>query len=629
MLCRGYGQEKNPKIPPGQDIISGCGTVSQPDDWKKDKFFGKNQELVDNLRKQGVAIDSNYLEKLEAGDASGRMGAEMFDARSAPYLIPLKAWIYRNDDGSGNISITELNQIIDQLNNLYRSRANIQFYLLCDITEVNNSNFAISGEAFFNTYTANNRVPGAINVHFVINSRTPDEIWAGRATFPWDNPNYACAVIRRLNLADEANTLGHEIGHTLGLYHTHHPGRANNAYKNEDCGDCYQEAVSRSKKQGLFCVSTIGRRKCEVNGDFLCDTEADPALIWDRFPHPSYVANCSYNGAGGTDRWGDQWRPVVSNIMGYAPANCRYYFSPLQVSKMYGYIGGIGIPYNNFAITGPDQLCTGQTASYSVPLVPGASYYTWQVYPPSLTLLSGQGTNTITVEANADYGGTLTVTPDCGGFKASLTLTNLAGLDITGPDKGCLNQLLYYTTAYFPGTEYNWSITNGAIIEGQGTNSVTVEMYYSTGNYSYLSVNSLSPCNPANSIYGDIMIEHDPYCDPYLTAQTDTDSVKNPSEKLSFKTYGTEITANTIDEALPVKDITVYPNPAKTIVHIKIPGNGMSDLLVFNTAGQLVYRKNGVPGQLELNIGLFEPGLYFIYMAGKERTYSKKLIIEK
>ena len=111
---------------------------------------------------------------------------------------------------------------------------------------------------------------GALNVHFVIQSDpTPfQEVWDGRAQFPSYNPNYACAVRTNFGVQATSAVLAHEVGHTLGLFHTHHPGRNSSHEKNEDCGNCYQESVSRTRTQGLACVSTIGQRKCEAMGIF-------------------------------------------------------------------------------------------------------------------------------------------------------------------------------------------------------------------------------------------------------------------------------------------------------------------------------------------------------------------------
>jgi len=50
--------------------------------------------------------------------------------------------------------------------------------------------------------------------------------------------------------------------------------------------------------------------------------------------------------------------------------------------------------------SGPGKICPGQTYTYSVPLVNGASTYNWTV-PANATINSGAGTNSITVEFNA------------------------------------------------------------------------------------------------------------------------------------------------------------------------------------------------------------------------------------
>lgn len=76
-------------------------------------------------------------------------------------------------------------------------------------------------------------------------------------------------------------------------------------------------------------------------------------------------------------------------------------------------------------------------------------------------------------------------------------------------------------------------------------------------------------------------------------------------------------------------DIAVYPNPATTSAKITIPGNEMYDLVVMNAIGQTVLCRNKVQRWFDLNVAPYDNGLYFIYIIGKDRTYSKKLIIKK
>lgn len=356
-----------------------CGTTIGSDEYKLDKFYGSNQKIVDLLIENHVNIDKNYLDNLEDMEIMPLMNPEMFKAISTYYEVPIKAWIYRNNDGTGNITSSQVYQVIDELNSNYSANTNIRFYLLCDIGIVNNSNYANYGDQYFSTYTANNRTLGAIDVHFVISSAPPPyEIWAGLAYLPWGNTPYSCAVqTYGLTPMERGVTLAHEIGHNLGLLHTHDNPRQSGQY-NESAGNCYQEAVDRSKRQGLFCIGTFNNRKCEENGDQLCDTEADPGLYRkNRTPYTSYIDHpCNYNSLkGGHVNWGDNWIPKVANIMSYAPSSCRNYFSPLQVGKMYGYINDIGISYPTLNISGPNYLCSGNTATYSVPYQSGVTFF--------------------------------------------------------------------------------------------------------------------------------------------------------------------------------------------------------------------------------------------------------------
>ncbi len=143
-------------------------------------------------------------------------------------------------------------------------------------------------------------------------------------------------------------------------------------------------------------------------------------------------------------------------------------------------------------------MFTGQTAVYSVTTIPGVTTYTW-VVPYSMTIINGQGTNSITVQAQYDNGGQISVTPNCGYGIATFDVQNLAYLNIIGPEIACTNQYINYEAPYFANTTYTWTITDGNIVSGQGTNSVTVVLYQ-TNTYSVLDVSIPSPCNPNQSM---------------------------------------------------------------------------------------------------------------------------------
>ncbi|MBK6902936.1 MAG: hypothetical protein IPH04_09020 [Saprospirales bacterium] len=138
---------------------------------------------------------------------------------------------------------------------------------------------------------------------FVVNSfnSPPPSIFAGWASFPWNQSQY---IAIRHDFFD-ASVLAHEMGHFLGLYHTH-----------EDWLGDGKEYVN-----GSNCLSA---------GDFLCDTPADPNLLY-------YTDdNCQYVGTL-TDPLGDAYQPDVENIMSYSGC-VETLFSPQQTRRMNYYL---------------------------------------------------------------------------------------------------------------------------------------------------------------------------------------------------------------------------------------------------------------------------------------------------
>ena len=97
------------------------------------------------------------------------------------------------------------------------------------------------------------------------------------------------------------STLAHEVGHYLGLYHTH---------------------------ETYFGDEAVDGSDCSVDGDLLCDTPADPNLS-------STVSSdgCVYSSAA-TDENGATYSPSVTNLMSYTPKGCRYDITEDQLDKI-------------------------------------------------------------------------------------------------------------------------------------------------------------------------------------------------------------------------------------------------------------------------------------------------------
>src|SRR5262249_4791683 len=137
-------------------------------------------------------------------------------------------------------------------------------------------------------------------------------------------------------------------------------------------------------------------------------------------------------------------------------------------------------PLPSCSIMGPSTVCSSSTSNtYSGPAGANLSYV-WQI--------SGSGSingasNAQNVSVNAGVSGsftlTLTVTNTQTGCSSVCTKTVTIGestnTTITAPDAVCA--LSTGNTASVPnagqGATYNWTITNGTITSGQGTNSIT------------------------------------------------------------------------------------------------------------------------------------------------------------
>lgn len=137
-------------------------------------------------------------------------------------------------------------------------------------------------------------------------------------------------------------------------------------------------------------------------------------------------------------------------------------------------------------ITGTGTPCIGSTQTYSVTPVTGVSY-NWE-YPSDWTLISGQGTNSITFTVGATAGNvTVTPTNSCGpGTPRTLgvTSTTIPGQPntISGANAPCGGTSQNYSVINVTGVIYNWSFpSDWTPISGQGTNSITFTVGATSG----------------------------------------------------------------------------------------------------------------------------------------------------
>lgn len=163
-------------------------------------------------------------------------------------------------------------------------------------------------------------------------------------------------------------------------------------------------------------------------------------------------------------------------------------------------IAATAVPPVPGIILGALEICVNQTSiPYHVEPVANASGYTWTV-PAGWTIVSGQGTENIVVNAGTSPG-TITVvaTNGCGVGTASTlalvptTTPPIMPGAISGNLVPCTGQSnVTYTIGNVQGaSSYNWTVPAGwTITSGQGTTTVTVTTGTNAGNISVSAINS-------------------------------------------------------------------------------------------------------------------------------------------
>jgi Secretion system C-terminal sorting domain/PKD domain len=227
---------------------------------------------------------------------------DMLQNRSSTAItsVPIKAHIIRTSAGSGGLSVSDLNDAIDNMNAYYAS-AFMEFFL-CDginfIDDTSYYNFDTSQES---ALTSANNVSGLINIYFANSVSSGASGLCGYAYTP-GGPD---VILMANSCTTNGSTLPHEVGHFFSLRHTHGPSNS------------------------TLTTELVDGSNCDTDGDLICDTPADPQL-----GSSNVDINCIYTGTT-TDANGAAFVPDPTNILSYSRKECRTYLSPQQYARIY------------------------------------------------------------------------------------------------------------------------------------------------------------------------------------------------------------------------------------------------------------------------------------------------------
>ena len=258
---------------------------------------------------------------------SNYSSTDYFSVDESNKILNIYFHVIRRSDGTGGLTNTQISNTIQRLFNDY-SQYNIQFNEL-GRGYINNTQFYNDPYSNYNAIIRTNREPNAINVYFL----SPNVSLSQAENIP--SLAYCIGGVYY-----RTSVISHEMGHCLGLYHTH---------SGSGCSD------------NANCRENINGSNCSTCGDLVCDTPADPCLA-------GKVGNdCNYMG-------NDGYQPDVRNIMSYAPPGCLTRFSNGQRKRMHYTIMNNPIFSNVFV------------SSSGIPRV--------SLDPPAMTCLSFESTRT-------------------------------------------------------------------------------------------------------------------------------------------------------------------------------------------------------------------------------------------
>lgn len=378
--------------------------------------------------------------------------------------------VMRRNSGSGGVSQATVDATMAQVNADFAGTG-IDFNLLETRFHNDNNYSCISAYSQFNSrwyqdiqnmkVTYSESPQNILNIFISCQDSSSQGTLFGIATFPWDSNALTSAGglwLNNIAVGTGVHTASHEIGHNLGLWHTHHGVSEVNS-----CSDCYEFASGADS---------------DNRGDFASDT-------------PSTPRNYSCNDPGGNDCQGTPFgNTQTENFMGYGPDSCQDLFTSQQISRMHCWTDSVLSGYLDTG-TGnqsPNASFTANTSGLSVSLDGSASN------DPDGTITSyawsyGDGNTGLGATANHTYGSS-------GTYAVTLTVTDNDGASTSTAQSVTVSD----------GSSVITLSTNGYKVRGRhridlswsGANSSTVDIYRN-GSYLTTTANDGSYTDATNN----------------------------------------------------------------------------------------------------------------------------------
>ncbi len=261
------------------------------------------------------------------------------------------------------------------------------------------------------------------------------------------------------------------------------------------------------------------------------------------------------------------------------------------------------------AITGQaSNLCGVKTLSYTASAVAGATSYNWAV-PPGFTLLSGQGTASVSIKTPATFTTAalkVSATTSCG--TSPQTNLNLSGApgdlsaQITGPSQVVTGSVNVYSLPSNLGlTYFSWVADGSSVVGGWGTNNASIKAGAING---YVRATVRNACGTA------------PVARKFFTVQSAALKVNSANREVDLSGFS----------------FRAYPNPVQdvaTVVFDATVKDMRYELRVVDIYGQVLIAKKGVTNAgvntVQIHLGKYAKGIYMVTLVTGNKIRSQKL----
>ncbi len=621
-----------------QNVVeSECGTVTTPE----------SQQYWENTKPTIKKFEKEFYEL-----ASAQSRASIVNS------VPIKAHIIRKSDGTGGLSVSDLNAAMANMNAFY-ANAFMEFFLCDGINYIDDDNFYDFKSSDDETaLTSANNVNGLINIYFTdsVESSTGSSL-CGYAYYPGG----ADVILMANSCATNGSTLPHEVGHFFSLRHTHGPSNT------------------------TLTTELVDGSNCDTDGDEICDTPADPKL-----GSSNVNSSCIYTGVL-TDANGDTFVPDPNNIMSYSRKQCRTLFSTEQYARIYATFRSVRNYFScpslnvDFSANVLEDCSTNLTVNFT-DNSSGATTWQWDVNSdntidyttqnPShnfttgiydVTLRISDGTNTVT-KTFFEY-------IKVGTQKTTPLEEDFENFDIANNDGWTANDV--------NGNGYNWIATNGGTPSSNtgpiadnttGTGSGTFIYAEASGSNPGDVAEYISPCINISSTNAELEFAYHMYgantgelhvdietgsgyvldvipaivgqqqtsqVDDYIKQTVNLSAYQGQTIKIRFRAVrGTgwdadiaiddmRVYANLLnvnDSAL--SNFEIYPNPVLGDV-LNIKSKVFSNNITYEVANMIGQKvMNGTLTNNQIDVGKLTAGTYFLILKHEDAKVIKKFIVQ-